>query len=260
MTTGHLSQPEPVRRIGRNVRIYANRLDLGRVAGLDAVERIRQLLSTQQQVTIVFAAAPSQNEFLDTLGAARGIDWGRVVALHMDEYVGVPDDAPQRFSNYLRGHIFNRVTPGQVHYLDGNAPDREAECERYSQLLRNYPVDIVCAGIGENGHLAFNDPGVADFVDPQLVKVVALTEVSRAQQVHDGCFARLSDVPTHALTLTVPALMAGRWIYCMVPGPTKTAAVAATLTRDITPDVPATILRIHPRAVFYLDTQSAAGV
>jgi glucosamine-6-phosphate deaminase len=260
MAFEHLSLPQPVRRIGRNVRIYANRLDLGRAAGLEAAERIRQLLSTQRQVTIVFAAAPSQNEFLETLGASQGIDWGRIVALHMDEYVGLAEDAPQRFSNYLRAHIFNRVTPDQVHYLDGKAPDPQAECERYSQLLCDHPVDIVCAGIGENGHLAFNDPGIADFQDPQLVKVVPLAEGSRAQQVHDGCFAQLSDVPTHALTLTVPALVAGRWIYCMVPGPTKTQAVTATLTRPITADVPATILRIHPRAVFYLDTQSAAGV
>lgn len=252
--------PMPLREIGRSIRVYADRQALGRAAGLDAAERIRQLLATQQQVTIVFAAAPSQNEFLDTLAAAPGLDWQRVVAFHMDEYVGLQPDAPQRFGNYLRWRIWDKVQPGCVHYLDGSRPDAEAECARYSDLLRANPVDIVCAGIGENGHLAFNDPGIADFVDARLVKVVPLAVESRIQQVHDGCFAALDEVPTHALTLTVPALMAGRWMYCMVPGPTKTAAVTATLTSPVTPTVPATILRTHPRAVLYLDLDSAAGV
>ena len=260
MTAGNLSKPAPVREIRPNVRVYANRQDLGWAAGLDAAERIKQLLATQQQVNIIFAAAPSQNEFLSTLVAAPGVDWQRVVAMHMDEYVGLPPEAPQRFGNVLSQHIFDRVRPGCVHYMEGSAPDPQLECERYSALLRDNPADIVCAGIGENSHLAFNDPGIADFVDPHLVKVVSLAEASRAQQVHDGCFAALADVPTHALTLTVPALMAGRWIYCMVPGSTKTAAVTATLRREITTDVPATILRIHPRVVFYLDRDSAAGL
>jgi glucosamine-6-phosphate deaminase len=250
----------PLREIGRAVRVYADRQALGRAAGLDAAERIRRLLATQQQVTIVFAAAPSQNEFLDTLAAAPDLDWRRVVAMHMDEYVGLPPDAPQRFGNYLRERIWDKVKPEYVHYLDGAAPNAEVECIRYSELLRANPVDIVCAGIGENGHLAFNDPGIADFVDSRLVKVVPLAVESRVQQVHDGCFATLDEVPTHALTLTVPALMAARWIFCMVPGPTKTAAVMATLTSPVTPAVPATILRIHPRAVLYLDLDSAAGV
>jgi glucosamine-6-phosphate deaminase len=258
--TANPTQPQPVRVLGRAVRVYADRQSLGRAAGLDVAERIRQLLVTQKQVTIVFAAAPSQNEFLDTLAGVPDLDWARVVALHMDEYVGLPAEAPQRFGNYLRQRIWDKVRPGCIHYLNGCAPDPEAECARYGDLLRANPVDIVCAGIGENGHLAFNDPGIADFVDPQLVKVVPLAIESRVQQVHDGCFATLDEVPTHALTLTVPALMAGRWIYCMVPGRTKTAAVTATLTSPITPEVPATILRIHPRATLYLDLDSAAGI
>jgi glucosamine-6-phosphate deaminase len=254
-------QPEPVRVIGpRSARVYADRQALGRAAGLDAAERIRRLLAAQQQVTIVFAAAPSQNEFLESLAAAPDIDWQRVIALHMDEYIGLQPDAPQRFGNFLRERIWDKVRPGGVYYLDGSAPDAKAECARYSELLRANPVDIVCAGIGENGHLAFNDPGIADFADPHLVKVVPLAQESRIQQVHDGCFGTLDQVPTHALTLTVPALMAGRWIYCMVPGPTKTAAVTATLRGPISPTVPASILRIHPRMVLYLDLDSAAGV
>lgn len=241
------------------VKVYASRQALGRAAAHDMADRLRQLLQTQHTVTIVFAAAPSQNEFLDALSQTKGVDWARVIALHMDEYLGLPEDAPQRFSSYLRQHLFDRVQPGHVYYLNGNADDALAECQRYASLLREHPVDIVCAGIGENGHLAFNDPGVADFLDPEWVKVVPLDAACRQQQVNDGCFASLDQVPTHALTLTIPALMAARWIYCVVPGPTKAAAVALALSGRVRPELPASILRIHPRATLYLDQESAAG-
>ena len=240
------------------VKTYATRMDLGQAAGLEAAAQLKRLLALQQRVNIVFAAAPSQNEFLDTLAAVEGIEWERVTAMHMDEYVGLSPDAPQRFGNFLKEHIFDTVKPAGIHYLDGNAADIHAECQRYSGLLRDNPVDIVFAGIGENGHLAFNDPGVADFLDTALVKVVTLDEMCRQQQVNDGCFDQLSQVPTQALTLTVPSLMAARWIYAIVPGPTKADAVRGTLSGEITPDVPATILRIHPRAVLYIDEDSAA--
>ncbi len=259
MTSDDLIKPTDVRQAGQlTVKTYATRMDLGQAAGLEAAAQLRRLLALQGRVNIVFAAAPSQNEFLDTLAAVEGIEWERVTAMHMDEYVGLSPDAPQRFGNYLKERIFDKVKPGGIHYLDGNATDIHAECERYSNLLRDNPVDIVFAGIGENGHLAFNDPGVADFLDSALVKVVTLDEVCRRQQVNDGCFGQLSEVPTQALTLTVPSLMAARWIYAIVPGPTKAEAVRGTLGGEITPDVPATILRIHPRAVLYIDQDSAA--
>ena len=259
MTSGNLVEPTVVRQADQlAVKVYANRRDLGRAVGLEAAAQLKRLLAIQKRANVIFAAAPSQNEFLDTLSSVEGIEWERVTAMHMDEYVGLSPNAPQRFGNYLKEHIFDRVNPGGIHYLDGNAADIHAECERYSGLLRDNPVDIVFAGIGENGHLAFNDPGLADFLDTALVKVVTLDEMCRQQQVNDECFGQLSEVPTQALTLTVPSLMAARWVYAMVPGPTKAEAVSGTLSGEITPDVPATILRIHPRAVLYIDEDSAA--
>lgn len=146
----------------------------------------------------------------------------------MDEYIGLAADAPQGFGNFLRGRLFGRLPFGQVFYLDGQAADPQAECARYSALLAEYPVDIVCLGIGENGHIAFNDPHVARFDDPVRVKVVDLDDKCRRQQVHDGCFASLGQVPTHALTLTIPALTAASGMYCIVPAQTKARAVHDT--------------------------------
>jgi glucosamine-6-phosphate deaminase len=207
---------------------------------------------------MVFASAPSQDEFLATLSCRTDIAWDRVVAFHMDEYIGLPADAPQSFGRFLRERLFDKAQPGEVHFIDGQASDPEAECHRYTGLLQAHPVDIVCAGIGENGHLAFNDPHVADFSDPLLVKVVELDKVSRTQQVHDGCFPDLESVPTHALTMTMPALTAARSVFAMVPGPTKAQAIRDTLEGLIGPHCPATILREHPDAVLFIDQDSAS--
>ena len=209
---------------------------------------------------MIFAAAPSQNEFLETLRGAEKIDWKRVTAFHMDEYLGLSADAPQSFRRYLKERLFDRVHPGEVHLIAGEAPSPEEECARYAHLLAEAPIDIVCLGIGENGHLAFNDPPVADFADPKMVKVVELDEACRRQQVHDGCFARFEEVPTHAITLTIPVLLSGGWLYCVVPGPTKREAVEKALTSPISPACPASILRTHARARLYLDRDSAGGL
>jgi len=144
-----------------------------------------------------------------------------------------------------------------VNYINGDTPDTQAECERYTQLLAEYSPDIVCMGIGENGHIAFNDPHVADFSDPFRVKVVSLDHECRQQQVNDGCFGSLEQVPTHALTLTVPSLMAGSFIYCMVPGKNKARAVSNTLTGSIDEQCPASVLRKHPNAILFLDKESS---
>lgn len=242
------------------VKIYQTRDAMGAAAGREAADRIRSLLAEQKYVRIVFAAAPSQNEFLKALAAEPGIDWSRVVALHLDEYVGLSGDAPQSFRRYLKEHIFSLVNPGEVHLLAGEAENPAAECRRYSEILVQNPIDIACVGIGENGHLAFNDPPVADFLDLEAVKVVELDGVCRQQQVNDGCFASLDLVPTHALSLTVPAIMSARYIYCMVPGPTKVAAVRGTVRGPVSTSCPASILRRHLRAVLYLDEDSAVGL
>ena len=241
------------------VRVYATRRELGEAAGLAAAARLKALLAAQPVVRMIFAAAPSQNEFLETLAAADGIDWSRVVAFHMDDYIGLPEDAPQRFSRFLQERLFDRVRPGVVHLIDCSAPI-EAECDRYGKLLREAPIDIVCLGIGENGHIAFNDPPVADFDDPATVKPVELDDACRTQQVNDGCFPSFDAVPTHALTLTIPALTNAAHLYCMVPGPTKRDAVKATLEGPISTACPASILRRHPDCTLFVDAASYAGV
>lgn len=240
-----------------SVRVYASRDAMGAAAAQDGAALLRGLLAKQNAVRVIFAAAPSQNEFLAALCAAPGIDWGRVHAFHMDEYVGLDPAAPQGFGNFLRARVFDRLPFGSVNYLDGNAADIAAECRRYAALLAEAPIDIVFLGIGENGHVAFNDPPVADFSDPAAVKVVQLDEVCRNQQVHDGCFAALDQVPTHALTLTVPTLAGAAHHLCIVPAATKAAAVRSTLAGPISTACPATILRRCPDATLYLDPDSA---
>ena len=175
----------------------------------------------------------------------------------MDEYVGLGQDAPQAFGNYLRCRLFEKVGFKSVHYISRNGQAEEA-AESYAALLKDIDVDVVVLGIGENGHVAFNDPHVADFNDTKLVKVVELDNICRRQQVDDNCFPSLSEVPTHAVTLTVPALMRGRYLFCVVPCKTKAEAVRRTLSGEITEACPATILRTHDNSVLYLDAASAS--
>jgi len=241
------------------VEVYATRAEMGAEAARRVTEKINELLRQQPVVNIIFAAAPSQNEFLEALRQS-AIEWRRIRAFHMDEYIGLRPDALQGFGNFLRERLFDRLPFLGVHYIDGDAVDQGKECLRYAALLEKYPPDIVCMGIGENGHIAFNDPPVADFGDPHVVKVVELDAACRQQQVNDGCFPELRSVPTHAITLTIPTLMAGRYIYCMVPGRSKAEAVFNTLHREITEAYPASILREHEHAELFLDVLSAEKV
>lgn len=239
------------------VQIYSTRREMGISAAKDVAEMLRTLLTHQTEINMIFAAAPSQNEFLEALCAEKDIDWKRVNAFHMDEYINLPADAPQGFGNFLKERIFKRLPFRSVHFLDGNCPDPEQECERYGLLLLQYPADIVCLGIGENGHIAFNDPHVAQFDDPHLVKMVDLDEKCRKQQVNDGCFPCLEEVPSHALTLTIPVLLKGKYLFCMVPAKTKAWAVYHTIHDPVSEAVPATCLREHEQAWMYVDRDSA---
>ncbi len=243
-----------------HVNVYATRDEMGMAAAKDAATAIRQLLTTKPFVNIIFAAAPSQNEMLFYLASNQDIDWGRVNAFHMDEYVGLNDNAPQRFGHFLEQTIFGKQTFNTVYYINGNAADPAAECSRYAALLETHPVDMVCMGIGENTHLAFNDPHVADFYDPFMVKLVALDEVSRMQQVHDGCFASFDEVPRTAITLTIPALLKAASIVCVVPGLNKAQAVYHTINSPVRALYPSTALRQHGQARLYLDLNSASLV
>lgn len=237
------------------VKVFNDRRALGAAAGAEVAERIKQLLSEKHGIRIIFAAAPSQNELLNYLSEDESIDWSRITTFHMDEYNGLPLDAPQKFSRFLREHLFNQVKPGTVHLID-SSNESEEECRRYGELLRQAPIDIVCLGIGENGHIAFNDPPVADFNDPEVIKAVELEDACRQQQVNDGCFPSFEDVPTHALTLTIPTLLSGSHLFCVVPGPTKRKAVERTLNGSISTECPSTILRKHPDCTLYLDRDS----
>lgn len=240
------------------VKCLPTRAEMGLVAARELHDRILALLAQKKSINMIFAAAPSQNDVLQALVAYRDIDWSRIHAFHMDEYIGLPTELADRsFGTYLRQHIFDLVPFGSIHLIDATATDPEAECARYTRLLRENPTDIVVMGIGENGHIAFNDPWVADFADPKWVKAVPLDGVCRMQQVNDGCFARLEQVPTHAITLTCPALFAGAHLFCIVPAPTKATAVKRTLEGPISEACPATVLRRHPSARLYLDADSS---
>ncbi|MBR2460664.1 MAG: glucosamine-6-phosphate deaminase [Clostridia bacterium] len=240
------------------VNVYESRTEMGEAAAADIKACILSLLQTKETINMIFAAAPSQNEVLYALATDKEIPWNRVNAFHMDEYIGLSADAPQGFGNFLKEHIFGLADFKSVSYINVSASDAEAECERYAALLEKHPTDIVVMGIGENGHIAFNDPPVADFKDPKAVKPVELDEVCRNQQVNDGCFARLEDVPKTAITLTVPTLFAGDHLFCIVPARTKARAVKATLCDEINEKCPATVLRRHESAILYLDGDSSS--
>ena len=242
-----------------HVYTFDNRKEMGDCAGTQAAEVIGALLAEKDEVNIIFAAAPSQNETLAALKAA-DIDWTRINAYHMDEYIGLPDEHPAGFRNFLKAALFDDLPFKTVNLLNGNAPVIEEEIARYESLLREHPVDVCMLGVGENGHIAFNDPWVADFNDPALVKVVPLDEKCRNQQVHDGCFAELSQVPTHALTLTIPALTNARHMFCTVPAATKADAVKAMLSGEVTIDCPASILTKHADARLYTDRDAAQHI
>ena len=240
------------------VKKYETRDAMGEAACVEAAECLRALLAEKDEVNAIFAAAPSQNEFLAALSRAPGIDWGRVNAFHMDEYIGLPEDAPQGFGNFLKEHIFSLAPFKSVNYINGGAEDIEAECLRYTRMLQENPVDIVFLGIGENGHIAFNDPHVADFNDPLMIKSVELDQMCRQQQVNDGCFDCIDAVPTHALSLTIPTLVSAGHMFCMVPAATKANAVKATVYGDITEACPASILRQQSHAPLNEDGDSGA--
>lgn len=242
-----------------HVMVYANRAASGAAAADAIAAEIVELLSEKEEVNIIFAAAPSQNEVLSGL-RSKALEWNRVNAFHMDEYVGLSSDAAQSFGKFLSEALFDHHPFKSVHLINGVAADVEGECARYAALLERYPADIVILGIGENGHIAFNDPPVADFHDPLLVKKVELDSTCRQQQVNDGCFTSLAEVPTHAITLTIPALMRGKSLHCVVPGPTKIDAIDNTIHREVREQYPSTILKTHPRAALYLDEVSASHI
>ena len=239
------------------VRIYPDRNIMGQAVAADVYQKMNEILTAKETLRMIFAAAPSQNEFLSAL-RKYDISWEDIEAFHMDEYIGIDPSAPQGFGRFLRKALFDHHTFKTVDFINPLASDIQLECKRYGNLVNSAPIDICAMGIGENGHLAFNDPPVANFNDPLTLKTVELDLICRQQQVNDGCFFSLDQVPTHAYTLSIPTLMACSNLFVTVPGPTKADAAFRTLNNAINTDCPSTILRNFNTAILYLDKDSAA--
>ncbi len=234
--------------------IFDTRENMGMAAALCAQFKMQELLK-QKIISVIFASAPSQNETLDNV-AKLSFPWEKIIGFHMDEYIGLPENAEQSFSHYIKQRLIQHIPIKEMHYIRAHAKAEE-EIQRYAELLQQFPVDLIFLGIGENGHIAFNDPHVADFNDAQIVKKVTLDEECRMQQVNDGCFAQLSHVPEEALTLTIPTLCSAKYMICTVPGATKRQAVTQMINGAIEEALPASILRKHENAYLFLDKESA---
>lgn len=240
-----------------NVYVYESRAKMGNAAAAVIAAEIRRAIRERGKANVILASAPSQNEFLASLADAPDIDWSRVTAFHLDEYLGMDERAPQSFRRFLIDRLVNKVPMGAFHGLRGDAPDGAQEAERYADLLKENPPDFAVLGIGENGHLAFIDPPFCDFNDPKSVKVVELDEVCRNQQVNDGAFGTLDEVPRNALSLTIPTLMARPKLFAIAPGPAKRQAIKNTVEGPVSTQCPASILRTHADAHLFIDTVSA---
>jgi glucosamine-6-phosphate deaminase len=240
------------------VRVYGTPADLACAAAQEAETILQEALRRQRNAAVILASAASQVAFLEELTRAQGVDWSRVMLFHMDEYLGMTADHPASFRRFLRERVEEKVRPKTFCYIGGDAPEPLKECDRYTRLLRAQPIDLCCLGIGENGHLAFNDPPVADFRDPSFVKLVQLDEACRRQQVGEGAFPTLEAVPQYAYTLTLTALRGARRMIGVVPERRKAQAVKRALHGPVATDCPASVLQVQPQATLYLDTDSAS--
>ncbi len=240
------------------VAVYESNEAMGRAAALDARKVINQAIAEKGEANIIIATGNSQLTFLEALRSLEGIGWSKVTVFHMDEYLGIDPHHPASFPRFLQEHFLNYVQVGAFYPVPNNPEDVDRACRDYENLLKGHPADLVALGWGENGHIAFNDPPYANFDDPVWVKVVELAEASRKQQVGEGHFGSLAEVPTHAITLTIPALLAPKAVLCIVPEARKAEAVRACLTEPISEERPGSILRRVDHARLYLEPDSAA--
>jgi len=251
----------PVRSFQREslpVRVFPTQHELAADAAAMAAEHLRDALRRQGQAAVIFATGNSQLQSLEALTATSGLDWSRVTMFHMDEYLGLDAHHPASFRKFLRERLEARVRPRAFHYIAGEAAEPLTECARYAQLLAAQPIDLCLLGIGENGHLAFNDPPVADFADARPIKLVKLDEACRQQQVGEGHFPSLEAVPQFAYTLTIPTLCAARRMLCIVPERRKARAVRDALEGPMATACPASFLRRQAHCTLFLDADSAA--
>jgi glucosamine-6-phosphate deaminase len=240
-----------------DVRILETKAELGQAAAERAAAAIGEAIARQGRARVIAATGASQFEFLDALTAMRDVDWPRVEMFHLDEYVGLPETHPASFRRYLRERIVERVHPGSFNFIEGDATDAGTECRRVGELISRQPIDVAFVGIGENGHLAFNDPP-ADFETEEPYLVVALDAACRRQQLGEGWFAHLEDVPSHAISMSIQQMLKAKEILAVVPDARKAAAVRDCLSLTVSPDRPSSILRTHPRTTLFLDRDSAA--
>jgi glucosamine-6-phosphate deaminase len=241
------------------VRIFETPIELGVAAADLAAGLLKKAIAEKGFANLILATGASQFLFLENLQKME-IDWKKITVFHLDEYKGLPETHPASFRKYLKERILEAVKPKMVYYLEGDAADIDSEVKRYEGLLKNHPIDVACIGIGENGHIAFNDPPVADFNDPFLVKVVQLDEACRRQQFGEGWFPTMNDVPKEALSLTITAIMASKNIVCTVPDERKAEAVKNTLYGEIKTTCPASILRTHLHATLLIDRPAASKI
>ncbi|MEI6712319.1 MAG: glucosamine-6-phosphate deaminase [Verrucomicrobiota bacterium] len=244
------------------LRIFPDRKSLGEAAAEHVITLLSSILETKGAARVIFACAPSQDQFLEALiEQSKGrIDWSKVTGFHMDEYVGLSTQHPASFRSYLSGHFLSHIQLGQFHAIAGEAEDPAKECLRYAALIDAAPIDLICLGIGENGHLAFNDPPVANFNDEVSAKVVELDHTCRQQQVNDGCFETLETVPRFAITLTVPVFRRAGHLSVSVPGERKADAIWSTCLGPISTACPASILRTRENVTVFVDEAAATKV
>ncbi len=238
------------------VKVYSSESEMGEAAALFTASSVQSIIGEKGSANLILATGTSQFAMLEALKKL-DIDWKKITVFHLDEYIGISDRHPASFRKYLKERILDIVSPGKVYLISGDAENLKDNMKAYEKLLKENPVDFACIGIGENGHIAFNDPPVADFNDPLWVKDVELDEACRKQQFGEGWFPTLEDVPKKAVSLTIPAIMSCKTISCVVPGERKAEAVYNTLNAEISTACPATILRNHPDTTLFLDSASA---
>jgi glucosamine-6-phosphate deaminase len=241
-----------------SVRVYAHQAEMARGVARIAQGYLREILAAKGSAAAILATGNSQIMFLEELIRLGGVEWSQITLFHMDEYLGISDQHKASFRRYMRERVERRVKPRAFHYLEGDALLPLDECERYTALLRAQPIDLCCLGVGENGHLAFNDPPVANFEDKRTVNIARLDEPCRLQQVGEGHFASLNDVPQYALTLTIPALCSAKKMLCIAPEKRKAKAIKDALHGPISTNCPASVLRRQAHATLFLDADSAS--
>lgn len=243
-----------------NIQIHPDSRSAAEAASHDAAQSLTELGESNDEFGVIFATGSSQIATLGALTATHGLPWNKVLGFHLDEYIGMPVEHPASFRGYLRRHLLSKVKLKNFYEIDGTAPDIDELCRQYAAKLKSTAPQLCLLGIGENGHLAFNDPGEADFNDPKDVRVVHLDAVCRQQQASERWFNSVDEVPKIAITVTIPALFRVPRLILSVPGPRKAEAVKRMIEGPISTACPASILRQHPNAILHLDQDAAAKI